>query len=280
MKQIFLRSFQAFVMTVLLMLSIVASLTSYPDIALAQTDSNISSPGSQVEILHPTAFVNLNNGSFTPNFGAVANIFNGNGLTGSGTELDQLHVAGGNSANFLSAKLNHCATAADVNFDFDFGSPVLFNTLALWNYNAFNTTATNRGIKDFILVLSNNSDFSDPVFESSTLTLPKGPATNIPATIFSFPNVEAQFARIDVVSNYGPTSLIGLSEVRFAKMVTNTTPISSAAAEPEFPDCVNSDCNCSDFSTQAEAQQVLDGFPGDPHRLDRDKDGIACESLP
>ncbi|WP_293104023.1 excalibur calcium-binding domain-containing protein [Moorena sp. SIOASIH] len=280
MKQIFLRSFQALVMTVLLMLSIVASLTSYPDLALAQTEPNLSSPGSEAEILHPTAFVTVSHGSLTPNFGAVTNIFNGNGLTGSGTELDQLHVAGGNPANFLSAKLNHCGTAADVNFDFDFGSPVVLNTLALWNYNAFNTTATNRGIKDFILVLSNKADFSDPVFESSTLTLPKGPATNIPATIFSFPNVEAQFARIDVVSNYGPTSLIGLSEVRFAKMVSNTTSNPPSAPQPEFPDCVNSDCNCSDFSTQAEAQQVLDGFPGDPHRLDRDKDGIACESLP
>ena len=38
------------------------------------------------------------------------------------------------------------------------------------------------------------------------------------------------------------------------------------------------DYNCSDFSTQAEAQGYL--FPGDPYGLDRDNDGIACESLP
>ena len=46
-----------------------------------------------------------------------------------------------------------------------------------------------------------------------------------------------------------------------------------------LPVCVNSDCDCSDFSTQRQAQQVLEAFAGDPHRLDRDKDGIACESL-
>ncbi len=46
-----------------------------------------------------------------------------------------------------------------------------------------------------------------------------------------------------------------------------------------LPSCVNSDCNCSDFRSQAEAQRVFDAFPGDPHRLDRDRDGIACESL-
>lgn len=47
-----------------------------------------------------------------------------------------------------------------------------------------------------------------------------------------------------------------------------------------FPVCTKSDCDCSDFKTQAEAQRVLNAFPGDPFRLDGDKDGKACESLP
>lgn len=38
------------------------------------------------------------------------------------------------------------------------------------------------------------------------------------------------------------------------------------------------DKDCSDFDTQAEAQRYLD--PGDPHDLDADDDGVACESLP
>jgi micrococcal nuclease len=41
------------------------------------------------------------------------------------------------------------------------------------------------------------------------------------------------------------------------------------------------DLDCSDFSTQEEAQAVLDRDPSDPNRLDgTDNDGIACESLP
>lgn len=41
------------------------------------------------------------------------------------------------------------------------------------------------------------------------------------------------------------------------------------------------DLNClEDFDTQEEAQAVLDADPSDPHDLDRDGDGIACESLP
>ncbi len=41
--------------------------------------------------------------------------------------------------------------------------------------------------------------------------------------------------------------------------------------------------NCSDFSTHAEAQRVFEacgGVSSDIHRLDGNKDGVACESLP
>ena len=38
------------------------------------------------------------------------------------------------------------------------------------------------------------------------------------------------------------------------------------------------DRDCGDFGSQEEAQAFYErNGPGDPHRLDRDKDGIACE---
>jgi len=43
------------------------------------------------------------------------------------------------------------------------------------------------------------------------------------------------------------------------------------------------DYNCSDFSTHDEAQRFFESEGGpseDYHELDRDGDGIACESLP
>jgi micrococcal nuclease len=47
-------------------------------------------------------------------------------------------------------------------------------------------------------------------------------------------------------------------------------------------DCSSNAYNCSDFSTQIQAQAVLEycGFDNDIHKLDMDSDGIACESLP
>jgi hypothetical protein len=38
------------------------------------------------------------------------------------------------------------------------------------------------------------------------------------------------------------------------------------------------DLECPDFPSQAAAQAELRRDPGDPHRLDTDNDGIACES--
>lgn len=40
------------------------------------------------------------------------------------------------------------------------------------------------------------------------------------------------------------------------------------------------DLDCGDFATQGEAQAELDADPSDPHGLDADDDGVACEDLP
>ncbi len=39
------------------------------------------------------------------------------------------------------------------------------------------------------------------------------------------------------------------------------------------------DLDCADFATGAAAQDVLRGDRRDPHRLDADRDGLACEEL-
>ncbi|MGP1383488.1 MAG: thermonuclease family protein [Thainema sp.] len=56
-----------------------------------------------------------------------------------------------------------------------------------------------------------------------------------------------------------------------------TEPSPTAAAD--LPACINSDCDCGDFSSWRQAQDVLESSPGDPHRLDGDDDRVACESL-
>lgn len=59
-----------------------------------------------------------------------------------------------------------------------------------------------------------------------------------------------------------------------------TTPPPSNPPAPGSPAPPSGDVNCSDFSSQAEAQAFFDSHgPGDPYGLDSDGDGIACESL-
>ncbi len=55
---------------------------------------------------------------------------------------------------------------------------------------------------------------------------------------------------------------------------------SAGTQKANLPNCINSDCNCSDFATQEEAQRVLDAFPDDRYKLDGDGNGLACERLP
>jgi micrococcal nuclease len=66
------------------------------------------------------------------------------------------------------------------------------------------------------------------------------------------------------------------ASVQQKPMRTLRAPTSPSSS---LPSCVNSDCSCSDFRSQAEAQRVLEAFPSDRFRLDQDRDGIACESL-
>jgi micrococcal nuclease len=92
-------------------------------------------------------------------------------------------------------------------------------------------------------------------------------------------------ARQNRVAFWGQTNPIMPWDFRRGIRQTPTTrspqPRPTAAQTPSagLPPCTLTDCNCSDFSSWAEAQRVLKAFPGDPFRLDRDGDGIACESL-
>jgi micrococcal nuclease len=74
------------------------------------------------------------------------------------------------------------------------------------------------------------------------------------------------------------------------KSVQITTPTSKPVTAPVQAQpksgkyiCSSNIYNCTDFSTHGEAQEVFEscgGVSNDVHGLDRDKDGLACETLP
>ena len=68
----------------------------------------------------------------------------------------------------------------------------------------------------------------------------------------------------------------GLWGYRGSTSTPTPTPSDQSDVPPPPPD---GDYDCGHFDTQDQAQQVLDRDSGDPHRLDGDDDGVACESL-
>jgi len=63
---------------------------------------------------------------------------------------------------------------------------------------------------------------------------------------------------------------------------TYTSP-TSPQTEPSKNECGYNAYNCGDFATHAEAQATYEycgGVNNDIHKLDKDSDGVACESLP
>jgi hypothetical protein len=65
-------------------------------------------------------------------------------------------------------------------------------------------------------------------------------------------------------------------------LIDEILPVRSPPAGATTPEPLPSEdrFDCKDFSTQAEAQAVLDRDPSDPYGLDEDKNLKACESLP
>lgn len=87
--------------------------------------------------------------------------------------------------------------------------------------------------------------------------------------------VETDGAQVTVITELG-TSTITPAPVLDA--TPGMTPTAGLAYDPNGPDR-----DCGDFRTHDEAQAffIAAGGPGrDPHRLDGDDDGVACESLP
>lgn len=79
---------------------------------------------------------------------------------------------------------------------------------------------------------------------------------------------------------WNQTSPIMPADFRRDKRAVIPTKPAATGARSQRDSPPTSAYDCTNFSTQVEAQRILDSTPGDPYNLDRDSDGAACESLP
>ena len=69
------------------------------------------------------------------------------------------------------------------------------------------------------------------------------------------------------------------ADFRRGKRATSPTKPAATGVQSQTNSLPVRDYNCGDFKTQAEAQRIFNSIPGDPYKLDTDKDRVACESL-
>jgi len=75
----------------------------------------------------------------------------------------------------------------------------------------------------------------------------------------------------------------GICDESIPDVVVEQEPEAQLELQQTECECSSNLYNCSDFTTHDEAQLLFEccgGINNDIHRLDRDKDGMVCESLP
>ena len=107
------------------------------------------------------------------------------------------------------------------------------------------------------------------------------------------PNVKYQerFLKVQREAREANRGLWGLSAGKLCQQTdrgnsigggcADSEPESSAASRSASPGSgADSNLDCASFATHEEAQRVFEQDPSDPHYLDGDGDGVACEDLP
>lgn len=107
-----------------------------------------------------------------------------------------------------------------------------------------------------------------------------------PETLALYERAGAEVYRTD---QSGTVVVTATSDGRYTVNAEPSDTPDPTPAQPQGAESVQSlpfdpsgeDKDCGDFSTQAEAQAFYEAAgPDDPHGLDSEGDGVACESLP
>ena len=110
-----------------------------------------------------------------------------------------------------------------------------------------------------------------------------GGATTAPARLIDVPaKATALAAEVPATDDVSASDPPPAAPPRITPRPKTTTKPAAFYKPPGWDG--SSDVDCPDFDTHAHAQSFFRGTDGstthDPYRLDRDHDGIACETLP
>ena len=90
-----------------------------------------------------------------------------------------------------------------------------------------------------------------------------------------------EFVAAEQAAREAGKGLWGLPKASATDSKRNAASVAVPAGGYDIPACAATDCDCGNFTSHAQAQWFHDTYnASDKHRLDRDKDGRVCETLP
>jgi hypothetical protein len=131
---------------------------------------------------------------------SIANLTNGVGLS-------SMSLAATHSGTWQEMWLSNQVTTGWMQFDL--GSVLTLNTIAVWNYNS--SISTQRGVA--LMNVSTSTDGVNFTFLSSE-SPPQGTTQPIPAHQIAVGGIPVRYVKFDILQNYG-NNYTGLSEVQF-----------------------------------------------------------------
>lgn len=133
-------------------------------------------------------------------------------------------------------------------------------------------TAQERHAMTTPSITTSRTDASDSITKSRTPTDAQTPT--VTATPAPSPT-----ATLSPTRTPSPTRTETNSPTRTPDPTASDTAVSGSSGPDVPPLPSDGDYDCGHFDAQEQAQQVLERDASDPHRLDADDDGVACESL-
>ncbi len=152
-------------------------------------------------------------------------------IDGSGVNGDKHSTSPGDM--WLSA---NGSVIADQSLRFDLGEVYGLGSIKLWNYNEPTLGDTDRGVNAFTVWASDTGVPGTFVQVGGSRTLAEAPgdAATDYAEAFNLAGAHGRFVQVDIDTNHGDATLVGLSEVGFDGTATgfglDVTPVSVAAS--------------------------------------------------
>jgi hypothetical protein len=144
------------------------------------------------------------------------------GYTSLATDFDSYLASTTHSNSGSTVWANSPTVSFPQNLDFNLGGSFALESLGLWNWHGDHAT------RSFNLYAANNSSFTGASLLGGYSATQSATSSAAAGQVFTFAPTMASYIRIEILSNYGNTSQVALSEVVFGTSTAVPAPATLA----------------------------------------------------